>query len=197
LSTYQELIARQRADQSDEFLLSVRRIGWSAQRLAAEREGRLRELLAWSFEHSDFWRERLAGIDLSTFTEADLSRLPILTKKELMGNFDRLVTNPNLTLERVNEHVNRHDEDAYLDDEYRVVVTSGTGGTRGLFVYGWNEWITFSLIATRWRSRSSLPQTRSTFRAHFTLFRATSRGRVLCGSLTCPRHCRFPISSRV
>jgi phenylacetate-coenzyme A ligase PaaK-like adenylate-forming protein len=57
-------------------------------------------------------------------------------------------------LSRVNDHVNHLDNDAYLDDQYRVVVTSGTGGTRGLFVYGWDEWITFALIATRWRTRS-------------------------------------------
>lgn len=154
MSTYQELIAKQRADQSDQFLVSVRRLSWSAERLAAERERRLRELLQWSFDHSDFWRERLAGHDLSAFTEADLPSLPILTKKELMANFDRVVTNPNLTLERVNDHVNHLDADAYLDDEYRTVVTSGTGGVRGIFVYGWSEWITYTLIATRWRTRS-------------------------------------------
>lgn len=154
MSTYQELIAKQREDQSNQFLLFVRRLSWSAERLAAERELRLRELLEWSFDHSDFWRERLAGHDLSTFTEADLPSLPILTKKELMANFDRVVTNPNLTLERVNDHVNNLDTDAYLDDEYRTVVTSGTGGIRGIFVYGWSEWITFALIATRWRTRS-------------------------------------------
>jgi phenylacetate-coenzyme A ligase PaaK-like adenylate-forming protein len=148
------LIAKQRADQSDDFLVSVRRLGWSPERLAAERERRLRELLQWSFDHSDFWHERLAGRDLSVFTEADLPSLPILTKSVLMANFDRAVTNPNLTLERVNEHVNHLDGDAYLDDEYRVVVTSGTGGTRGVFVYGWSEWITYALVATRWRTRS-------------------------------------------
>ena len=154
MSTYQELIAKQRADQSEGFLISVRRLSWSAERLSAERERRLRELLQWSFDHSDFWRERLAGHDLSTFTEADLPSLPILTKKELMANFDRVMTNPNLTLVRVNDHVNHLDGDAYLDDEYRAVVTSGTGGTRGIFVYGWSEWITYALIATRWRTRS-------------------------------------------
>jgi phenylacetate-CoA ligase len=154
VSTYQELIAKQRADQSDEFLVSVRRLNWSAERLAAERERRLRELLQWSFEHSDFWRERLAGHNLSEFTESDLPSLPILTKKELMANFDRIVTNPKLTLDRLNAHVNHLDGDAYIDDEYRAVITSGTGGVRGLFVYGWSEWITYALIATRWRTRS-------------------------------------------
>jgi phenylacetate-CoA ligase len=154
VSTYQELIAQQREDQSNQFLLSVRRLTWPAERLAAERERLLRELLQWSFEHSDFWRERLAGHDLATFTEADLPSLPILTKKEVMANFDRVVTDPKLTLDRVNDHVNHLDDDAYLDDQYRTVVTSGTGGVRGIFVYGWSEWITYALIATRWRTRS-------------------------------------------
>jgi phenylacetate-CoA ligase len=152
--TYQELIAQQREDQSNQFLLSVRRLTWSADRLAAERLRLLRELLQWSFDHSDFWRERLNGYDLSAFTEADLPSLPILTKKEMMANFDRIVTNPNLTLERVNDHVNHLSDDAYLDDQYRAVVTSGSGGVRGIFLYGWSEWITFALIATRWRTRS-------------------------------------------
>ncbi|MGC1238084.1 MAG: hypothetical protein WA860_04770 [Acidimicrobiales bacterium] len=71
-----------------------------------------------------------------------------------MDNFDRIVTDPKLTLQRVNDHVNHLDGDTYLDDQYRVVVTSGTSGTRGLFVYGWDEWNTYALIATRWRSRT-------------------------------------------
>lgn len=154
MSTYQQLIEKQRGEQSDAFLSYVRRLSWSPERLFSERERRLRELLVWSADRSGFWRERLDGHDLSNFTEADLPRLGTLTKLELMTNFDRIVTDPMLTFERVNDHLARHDVDAYLDDQYRVVVTSGTGGTRGLFVYGWDEWITFSLIATRWRTRS-------------------------------------------
>lgn len=154
MNTYEELIVKQREEQFSQFLLSVRRLNWSSERLASERQRLLRDLLQWSFEHSDFWRERLAGHDLANFSEADLRSLPVLTKKEVMANFDRIVTDPNLTLERVNEHVNHLDADAYLDDQYRTVVTSGTGGVRGIFVYGWDEWITYSLIATRWRTRS-------------------------------------------
>ncbi len=154
VSIYQELLERQRADQSDAFLLSVRRLGWSAERLALEREARLRALLQWSHDNSDFWRQRLAVYDLASFTEADLPTLPVLTKKELMANFDRVVTNPRLTLARVNDHVDQLERDTYLDEGYRAVVTSGTGGTRGLFLYDWSEWITYSLIATRWRARS-------------------------------------------
>ena len=44
------------------------------------------------------------------------------------------------------------DQGAYLLNQYRVIATSGSTGVRGLFVYGWDDWITFVLIATRWQS---------------------------------------------
>ena len=69
---YAELFVRQRADVTDGLFSAVRRLRWSADRLAADRERRLRELLAWSVERSPFHAERLADADVQGFTEADL-----------------------------------------------------------------------------------------------------------------------------
>jgi phenylacetate-coenzyme A ligase PaaK-like adenylate-forming protein len=156
---YAELVARQRADLSDGLFSAVRRLRWSAERLGADRERRLRELLAWSAERSQFHAERLADIDVDHFTEEDLPSLPIMTKADLMDNFDQVMTDPALTLDVVNAHIDNLEEDGYLLDRYRVVVTRGTTGPRGLFVYGWEDWTTLVLIATRWRGRDgdSLP----------------------------------------
>jgi phenylacetate-CoA ligase len=154
VSLYEELIAKQRADVFARVLSTTRSLSWSAERLAGERERRLRDLLVWSAQHSPFWRERLAGHDLAAFTEDQLPALPVLTKRAMMQNFDALVTDRTLTLDRANEHVERLVNDAYLDGQYRVVATSGSGGTRGLFVYGWDDWITFVALATRWRGRT-------------------------------------------
>jgi len=151
--TYVDLLVRQRAEVTDMMFAAVRRLRWSADRLAAERERRLREMLAWSVERSPFHAERLAGIEASCFTEADLPMLPTMTKADLMGNFDRAVTDPALTLDMVNGHVEDLDEDCYLLDKYRVIATSGSSGSRGLFVYGWDEWVTFVVVATRWQGR--------------------------------------------
>jgi len=151
---YAELFVRQRADVTDGLFSAIRRLRWSADRLAADRERRLRELLAWSAERSPFHAERLADIDVQGFTEADLPSLPIMTKADLMDNFDQVVTNPALTLEVVNAYVDNLSEDDYLLDQYRVVATSGTTGARGLFVYGWEDWTTLVLIANRWRGRN-------------------------------------------
>jgi phenylacetate-CoA ligase len=151
--TYDERSARQRADASDGLFSAVRRLRWSADRLAGERERRLREMLAWSVDRCAFHRERLAGIDITRFAEADLPLLPTMTKTDLMANFDRTVSDPALTLDVVNAHVDSLEEDAYLLDQYRTIATSGTTGGRGVFVYGWDDWITFALFATRWRGR--------------------------------------------
>jgi phenylacetate-CoA ligase len=150
---YEELVRRQRAELQDTYLKGVRRLRWDASRLAAERERRLRELLVYAADRSPFWRERLAGRDLASFTESDLPSLPILTRAEMMEEFDRLVTVPGLTLARVQQHVDSLDGDRYLDNEYRAIVTSGYTGTAAFHVYGWDAFVTFVMQGSRWTGR--------------------------------------------
>src|SRR5271170_2664557 len=151
---YEQLVRRQRAELQDAYLKGVRRLRWDAGRLAAERERRLRELLVWAADRSPFWRERLAGRDLASFTESDLPSLPILTRAEMMAEFDRVVTVPGLTLARVQQHIDQlNGEDGYLDDEYRAIVTSGYIGTEAIHVYGWDAFVTFVMQGSRWTGR--------------------------------------------
>lgn len=151
--TSEELVRAHQAELQNAYLRGVRRLRWDADRLAAERQQRLRELLVWSAERSPFWRDRLAGLELSTFTEADLPSLPILTKAEMMEEFDRLVTVPGLTRARVSEHVERQDANAYLDGRYRAIKTSGATGTEALHLYGWGPFVTFVMQGSRWTGR--------------------------------------------
>lgn len=150
---YEQLVRRHRAELQDAYLKGVRRLRWDAERLASERERRLRELLRWAADRSPFWQARLAGHDLETFTEADLPSLPILTRAEMMQEFDRLVTAPGLTLARVKEHVEHLDGDRYLDDQYHAIVTSGYTGTEAILVYGWDAFVTFVMQGSRWTGR--------------------------------------------
>jgi phenylacetate-CoA ligase len=152
-SNYQELVRRQREQLQDEYMKGVRRLRWDARRLAAERQRRLRELLAYAADRSPFWRERLAGRDLANFTEADLPSLPILTKSEMMREFDRLVTVPGLTRARVTQHLDQLTGDGYLDGEYRAIITSGYVENPSLHVYGWDSFVTFVMQGSRWTGR--------------------------------------------
>ena len=150
---YEQLVRRQRAELQDAYIKGVRRLRWDAGRLAAERERRLRELLVYAADRSPFWKERLAGHDLANFTEADLPSLPILTKAEMMEEFDRLVTVPGLTRARVQQHLDQLSGDGYLDDEYRAIITSGYVENPSLHVYGWDAFVTFVMQGSRWTGR--------------------------------------------
>jgi phenylacetate-coenzyme A ligase PaaK-like adenylate-forming protein len=146
-------LRRQQAELQNAYLKGARRLGWDASRLAAERQRRLRNLLVWAADRSPFWQARLAGAELETFTEADLPSLPVLTRAEMMAEFDTLVTVPGMTLARVTEHVEHLDADRYLDGEYRAIRTSGATGTEGLHLYGWEAFVTFVMQGSRWTGR--------------------------------------------
>jgi phenylacetate-coenzyme A ligase PaaK-like adenylate-forming protein len=125
------------------------RVAWSAEYLRAERTARLRELVALAVQRSPWHRERLGQIDLSTLDAEDMRRLPVMTKDDLMGNFDAIVTDPEVRLADVNAHIAKLDGDAYYRDELHAVASGGSSGVRGVFVWGWDAWATVQLTAMR------------------------------------------------
>ena len=128
----------------DERRLSARylqRLNWSRERLAEERGSRLRELVAVAQERSPWHRRRLARFDAATLQEADLSRFPVMTKEQVMANFDHVVTDRRLTLSRVESHLAGLDATPrYLLERYQPEVSGGSSGIRGVFVYDWRGW---------------------------------------------------------
>ena len=70
----------------------IEQIDWAAERLAAHRTVRLRELVRTATERSPWYRQRLAGVDIGHLDETTLPQLPVLTKTELMEHFDGIVT---------------------------------------------------------------------------------------------------------
>ncbi|HEX2842609.1 phenylacetate--CoA ligase family protein [Hyphomicrobium sp.] len=101
-------------------------------RIREKQEQSFRALLAHAAQHSPFYRRRLAGLDLKT---CSLSELPILTKSDMMANYDDLVTDRRLK---------KADLSAFVDDKrnlgklyintYGVSHTSGSQGQPALIV---------------------------------------------------------------
>ena len=118
----------------------VSRIDWPADRLRQERQRALRRLLAAAAERSPWHRERLAGIDVAGLSGAGVAALPVMTKADLMDNFDAVVTDRRLTRELCEHHLQQAAGGAYLLGEYQVVASGGSSGRRGVFVYGWDAW---------------------------------------------------------
>ena len=99
---------------------------FSPERIRDLQERRLRRLLRHAAERSPFYREKFKEIDLA---RCALAELPVTTKAELMADFDRAVTDPD---------VRRADLERFIDDpanvgrlflgRYPVCHTSGSQG---------------------------------------------------------------------
>ena len=122
----------------------VRRLGWSPGALAAFQRDRLRALLARAIERSPFHAARLRGIDPGRFELADLPRLPVMTKAQMMGHFDAAVTDRRLTRNLVERHLaGSAAEPSLLLGDYVCLVSGGSSGLRGLIVQTVSEYADF------------------------------------------------------
>jgi phenylacetate-CoA ligase len=149
-----ETLRRRHADEYTALLPQfLERITWSKERLRDERQQRLRALIRLAKERSPWHRERLSSIDPDRVTEADLTHIPPMTKDDMMGNFDGILTDRRLSRELVETHLASLVDDAYLLDEFHVVSSGGSSGTRGVFVYGWDAWMVVMLTLGRFRMR--------------------------------------------
>ena len=137
---YETLRARHLAEAMALVPEHLERIMWPAERLQAERQLRLSALLRVALKRSRWHRERLGDLDPDRLTEEDLPRLPVMTKDDVMANFDSIVTDRRLSLDLVESHLATLTKDAYLLDHYHAVASGGSSGRRGIFVYDWNAW---------------------------------------------------------
>ncbi len=135
------LQARMESEFGARLMAQLPRLGWDAGRLAAHQTERLRALLAAARGRSPFHGRRLAHIDPARFELADLARLPVMTKAQLMASFDEVVTDRRLTLSRVEGHLRAAGHQAaLLLGDYVCLATGGSSGQRGVFVQTINEY---------------------------------------------------------
>jgi phenylacetate-CoA ligase len=113
----------------------IARMSWSRARIVAHQRDRLRELLAHAVANSAFHARRLAGTDLAAVGPEDLSRLPVMTKQQLMAEFDDVLTDPRVTRRRVEDALAVAGPDpAVLPGPHLVLASGGSSGERGVFV---------------------------------------------------------------
>ena len=101
--------------------------------IASRQRARLPELVTFARERSPCYRRLYKGLPARI---TDVRQLPVVTKPELMENFDEWVTDPEVT---------REDVGAFVADEslvgspylgrYLVATTSGTTGDPAIFLH--------------------------------------------------------------
>jgi phenylacetate-CoA ligase len=126
------------------------RLTWDADRVRVHQRDRLRALLRHAKAHSRFHAERLAGVDAARFELGDLPALPTMTKADMMAGLDDLLTDPRLSRAALERHLAGSTTEATaLHGEYVVLASGGSSGERGVFAYGADAIVDYTLGLTR------------------------------------------------
>ena len=132
--------------------------------LVHHQQQRLETVVRHAATHSPFYRQWFAQTGALGAGPVELARLPVLDKSLLMEHFDELVCDPRLRRDQLLDRVGKLARDQLYLDRYRVMVTSGSSGRPGLFVYdpaGWRSIIAQMLRSSSWAGlRPSLPRQR-------------------------------------
>jgi putative adenylate-forming enzyme len=121
--------------------------------LAHYQQQRLEIVVRHAATHSPYYRRRPAETGAPGDGPVQLERLPVLDKALRMEHFDELVCDPRLRRDQLLDWVGQLTGDQLYLDRYRVMVTSGSSGRPGLFVYdlaGWRSIIAQILRSSSW-----------------------------------------------
>ncbi|GAY08443.1 hypothetical protein TOK_2199 [Pseudonocardia sp. N23] len=132
----------------------VARLDWSPDRIEAYRTQRLRALLAYARERSPFHAARLSDLDPATATVDDLARLPPMLKRDAQDRWDEIVTTPRIDRAGAEDVLTRQEWFSYSPDGLQVFSSGGSTGVRGVYVWGWDQFVTLACLAWRWQVRA-------------------------------------------
>jgi phenylacetate-coenzyme A ligase PaaK-like adenylate-forming protein len=120
---------------------------WTNGDIKAYQRRHLYVLINYALEHSPFYRDFYG--DLKADINFDYTQLPVLDKKTMLENYDRLVTDPRLKLRKLERHIDNLTRDTYYLGQYRVLSTGGSSGLNGVFAFNRNEWCTMVALFQR------------------------------------------------
>ncbi len=118
----------------------IDRLSWSRAKIEEEQRNALRSLLNHAKTNSEWHSKRLDNIDPSTATKEDIVKIPPMSKKDLMENWDSVVTDKRAELRNANSHLSKIKSDAYFLDDYHAIISGGSSGVRGIFLYDQHGW---------------------------------------------------------
>jgi phenylacetate-CoA ligase len=121
--------------------------------LASHQQQRLESVVRHAAARSPFYRRWFAETGPLGNGPVEVRRLPVLDKSLLMEHFDELVCDPRLRRDQLLDWAGQLTRDQLYLDRYRVLLTSGSSGRRGLFVYdpaGWRSIIAQQVHTSIW-----------------------------------------------
>jgi putative adenylate-forming enzyme len=112
---------------------------WTREALDQFQQSRLRLLVRHAIDKSPFYRELYQGIKIDGGLV--VTDLPPISKKVMMENYDKVVTDPRLKLKDLLAFIPRVKTGQRYLNEYRVFTTSGSTGLQGVFVFSRDEYV--------------------------------------------------------
>lgn len=110
---------------------------WTRPQLLAYQSERLRAVLHHAVAASPYYRETIGHL---VARDAPLEEFPLLTKSQLVANFDRIVTDRRLKLADIERHLAGEHAAELLFGQYRACATGGTTGVRAVMAYDQPAW---------------------------------------------------------
>jgi phenylacetate-CoA ligase len=107
---------------------------WSPEQLRRHQEEALKKLRAYAYANSPFYKRFHQGL-----YDAPLNDLPVLTKNELMKNWDEVITDRTVKLKDVQDFLDGW-QGGRFRNRYYINTTGGTTGLKGIFIYDSDEW---------------------------------------------------------
>jgi phenylacetate-CoA ligase len=115
-------------------------------------QSRFRKLLRHALEKSRFYQRYYQehGITGRDIDQVEPDDLPVIDKRIVMENYDELVCDPTLKRDEIERFVRESpDPSSRYKGAYKVIHTSGSSGTAGLFVYGPRDWAVAKALGYR------------------------------------------------
>jgi phenylacetate-CoA ligase len=131
----------------------VGRVDWPRERIDRYRTARLRSLLVYARERSPFHANRMRHLEPGTATVDDLRRLPPMTKQDAQREWDAIITAPDLKRAGAERILAEQRWFSYTPSGEQVFSSGGSSGVRGVYVWGWEEFVSFACLAWRMQAR--------------------------------------------
>ncbi len=105
---------------------------FSRQKIEKIQNERLKKLVSYTRKNSKFYAEKFKDI----CDDFKLTDLPVTTKPEMMRSFDSVLTDPAITMKRIDEFTSDLDNiGRMIDDKYLIFRTSGSTGNPAIVLY--------------------------------------------------------------
>ena len=127
-------------------------LAMSRSQIEALQTSRLQEILTFAKAHAPWYEKRFKDIDTHNFELSNLSQLPMMNKRDLMDNWDGIVTDQSVKLDEASSFL-MHETGYDLFHGHHLFASGGSSGRRGMFVWGADELATCLASVYRYQYR--------------------------------------------